>query len=154
MKKSKIILFVICIFIILLLAGCSNKTAITNEQFINASKHHNFIVTDVLDQYSSYGYFESATVAQSNEGWQVEFYVLEDDAYATSMFNTNKSLFESYKGNFSSESSYNMNNHSTYSLTSSGYYMYICRINNTLVYAKVQDIYKDSVQQFIERLGY
>jgi hypothetical protein len=70
------------------------------------------------------------------------------------MFNTNKSTFESYKGNSSSESSANMSNYSTYTLTSSGYYMHLCRVDNTLIYVRVKDDFKKDVQAVIKKLGY
>lgn len=90
----------------------------------------------------------------SSDGWQVEFYVLDDSANATAMFNTNKNIFENYKGNSSSEKSSSIGNSASYSLTSSGYYMYLCRIDNTLLYVKVQDIYKDTVKDLVKELGY
>lgn len=70
------------------------------------------------------------------------------------MFNTNRSTFESYKGNSSSESSSSMGNYSSYTLTSNGYYMHLCRVDNTLLYVKVNDTYKDSVKKLIKELGY
>ena len=90
----------------------------------------------------------------SSDGWQVEFYVLDNSANASSMFNSNRNIFENYRSNSSSEKSAITGNSSTYSLISSGYYMYLCRIDNTLLYVKVQDTYKNTVQNFVKALGY
>ena len=136
------------------LTGCGNKNVITTNDFISKTEKLGYTTTNVIEQYASYSYVKEATVAQSSEGYQVEFYTLDDEANATGMFNTNRSTFESYKGNSSSESSSSMGNYSSYTLTSSGYYMYLCRVENTLLYVKVNDTYKDSVKKLIKELGY
>lgn len=154
MKIKKITFAVLCMLLMFTLTGCGSKTAITNDEFINKVESHSLTTTDVTSQYSSYDYVKSATVAQSSSDWQIEFYVLDDENYATSMFNTNQSTFESYKGSASSESSASMGNYATYTLTSNGYYMHLCRIDNTLLYVRVNDTYKDTVKDIIKDLGY
>lgn len=153
-RKRNIFFVVIGFLILLSLTGCGKKTAITTADFKSITESHSYTTVDVTSQYASYGNINEATVAQSPDGFQVEFYVLDDEGNATSMFNTNKSDFESYKGNYSSESSSSMSNYSSYTLTSSGYYMHLCRVDNTLLYVKVSDTYKDSVKDLINELGY
>lgn len=70
------------------------------------------------------------------------------------MFNANKTSFESLSSGASSESSASMANYSTYTLNSSGYYMHLCQVDNTLLYVKVEDSHKDAVKKFIDNLGY
>ena len=65
-----------------------------------------------MNQYSSYGNFENALVARNSDGWQVEFYVLDSENSATSMFNTNRNTFEKSKGNVATESSSRIGNYS------------------------------------------
>lgn len=154
MKKRKFLFVVICFFMLFALTGCGSKTVKNTSDFKSIAENHNYTITDVTSQYASYGYIKEATVAQSSDGWQVEFYVLDDEGNATSMFNTNKSTFENYKGNSSSESSSSMGNYSSYTLTSSGYYMHLCRVDNTLLYVKVPDTYKDDVKNLVKELGY
>lgn len=154
MKKRNIIFGVVCFFMLFALTGCGNKTAITTSDFKTKTEKLNYTTTDITSQYASYGYIQEATVAQSSDGYQVEFYVLDDAGNATSMFNTNKTTFDSYKGNSSTEISASMGNYSSYTLTSSGYYMHLCRVDNTLLYVKVNDTYKDSVKSLIKELGY
>jgi len=154
MKIRNIILGIFCFLILLTLTGCGNKNAISTDDFKTITEGRDYIIADATMQYSSYGYINEATIAQSPEGWQIEFYVLSDESYAEGMFNTNKATFETYKGNSSISSSSNMENYSKYSLTSSGYYMYLCRIDNTLLYVKINDTYEDSVKDLINELGY
>lgn len=139
---------------LLTLTGCVKKTAITTNDFKSVANNHGYTISDATSQYAIYGYINEATIAKSSEGWQVEFYVLDDEASATNMFNTNKTLFEASKENSSSEKSLNSDHSSSYSLTSSDSYMYICRVDNTLVYVKVLEKYKNTVKDFIKELGY
>ena len=154
MKKKTIIFSIICIFILTAFSGCTKQNAITNSKFEEKAKEKGFTVGDATAQYESYDYIKTATVAQSPDGWQVEFYVLDEDANAVSMFNTNKQIFETYKGNASVEKSKSVSNYSMYSLVSSGYYMHLYRIDNTLMYVKVDEEYKDAAREFVGSLGY
>jgi len=154
MKKKNIYLAIIGLLCSIILTGCGNKKLITTSEFISVSKNLNYLITDVTSQYAQYGYIKDGTIAQSTDGWQVEFYVLEDESYAINMFNTNRTTFESNKGNSSTESSASMGNYSSYTLTSNGYYMHLCRVENTLLYVKVKDSYQKEVKEFINKLGY
>ena len=154
MRKKKIIFGIICLFTILTLTGCGDKTATTPETFIAAAKNNYYITKDITNQYTSYDYIDQVIIAKSPKGYQIEFYVLSDANYATSMFNANKNTFESFKSNASSSSSVSMGNYSKYSLTSNGYYMYISRIDNTIIYVKEKSNHKDDIKDFIKELGY
>lgn len=154
MKKRNIIFGVICFLMLFVLTGCGNKKAITAGDFKTKTEQLNYTTTNITSRYASYNYIKEAIIAQNSAGYQVEFYVLDNVGNATSMFNTNKTTFESYKGSVSTESSTNIGNYSSYTLTSSGYYMHLCRVDNTLLYIKVKETYKDSVKSLIKQLGY
>lgn len=154
MKKRNIVLFVTCLLILLGVTGCGNKKAISTSTFKSITEENNYITSDVTNQSISYEYVNEATVAQSSEGFQIEFYVLDSESNAINMFNTNKDIFESYKGNTSTETSSNIGNNTIYTLTSNGYYMHLCRVDNTLLYVRVLDSYKDSVKDIIKKIGY
>lgn len=153
MKKRNIILGIVSAMALFLLTGCGSKTVISTETFINKTKASGYTITDVSSQYAKYETIKEATVAQ-REGLQIEFYVLIDKENAQSMFNTNKTTFEGFKGSSSTELSSNMGNYSSYTLNSSGYYMHLCRVDNTLLYVRVDQKYKDTVKEIINELGY
>lgn len=154
MKRGKIFLGVVLCFMVLLLTGCGNKEAITADDFSTIAEKYDCTVINVMNQYSSYGVVDNALVARNSDGWQVEFYVLDSENSAASMFNTNQSNFENSKSGTTTESSSNVGNYSTYTLTSGGTYMHLCRVDNTLLYVKVDDTYKDTVEKLIKELGY
>ena len=154
MKKRNLFIGIICLLMLFTLTGCGKKNVISTETFKSITESKGYTVNDVTNQYTSFEFVKEATIAVSKEGYQVEFYVLEDEANATKMFNTNKSMFESYKGSISTETSSSLNNYSTYTLKTSGKYMHICRVENTFLYLNVDDMYKDSVKSLIKELGY
>ena len=154
MKLKRIGMLAICIMALFTLTGCENKDVISKDDFISEAKKNDLITVDVTSQYSSYEYIKSATIAKNSNEWQIEFYVLDDADNAKSMFNTNKNIFENSKDNNSAELSKNMGNYSIYELISDGYFMYISRVENTLLYVKVKTTYKDTVKAIIKELGY
>ena len=98
---------------------------------------------------------EKAYLAISSDySYQLEFYELLDDAYATAFYNNNKTIFENAKGKVTSETNVNLKNSSKYTLSSNGLYMVVSRINNTVIYLKVNDTYRDTVKDVLKELGY
>ena len=153
MKKRGIIFAVICILTLFITTGCFSKTAITTSDFKSKMEAKGFITLDVKQQFSQYDYVKEATVAK-NDNYQIEFYVLTTTERAEYMFNTNKKIFEGSKASGSLETKAKVGNYETYSLTSSGYYMYISRVDNTFIYLKVNESNKDDVTKVIKELGY
>lgn len=153
MKSKKIILGVLCLLMVFVLTGCG-KTAISTSDFKSKADNNGYTTKDVTSQFQSTGIVKEATLAMSNEGYQVEFYVLSSKDNATSMFNTNKTTFETYKSGATSEGSTNLGDTQTYSLTTSSKYMYLCKVDTTLLFVNVDVKYKDKVKSFVKDLGY
>ena len=140
------------VFVLIFLTGCVNKKAVTTNEFINVVKSNGYEVKDVKDQFN-YDYIKEATLA-INDDYQIEFYVLDNASNAKKMFESNKQIFESYKSGVSTEASSNVGNNSIFTLNSNGYYMYLSRIDNTLLYIRVESKYKDNVKSIVSKLGY
>lgn len=150
--KKKIILFSMFFIVLMILTGCGSKKAITTKEFINITENNGYVIVDAKDQFD-YDYIKEATIAKEDD-YQLEFYVLDNISNANGMFEHNKSIFESYKDGISAETSTNIGNYSTYSLQSGGYYMYLSRVDNTLLYIRVKGIYKDNVKNIVDKIGY
>lgn len=151
MKKIKLL---ICMSMLLFVTGCLKKNLISCDDFTEILKDNSYTVTDISEQYTTYDYIKNVVIAQSDDGFQIEFYVLESKDSAKKLFNNNLSKFESLKEGSSTEVSTNMINYSTYALTSGGYYMYISRVDNTLLYVNVDEQYKSEVKDIVKKLGY
>ena len=151
---KKVLIGIILISSLFILTGCGNKKAIDVETFTKVAKDKGYEIVDVSEQYASYQYIKSGTVASSNKQWQVEFYVLEDVAGSKNMYNINKIKFEKEKHDSKTYSEVSMKNYDTYSLNTDKQYMYLSRIDNTLIYCNVQLKYEKDAKAFIKKLGY
>jgi len=159
--KKPIIIAIIAVVIVVAIIGIifvnlnKEKTSITASSFYTNMSQKGYSVQDASSQFADYNYIKQAYIAASNDySYQIEFYELLDDSYATSFYNNNKSIFESSKGNASAETSVGLKNYSKYTLSSNGKYMVVSRIDNTVVYVNVDDNYKDTVKAILDELGY
>lgn len=151
---KKVILSLVLISCLFILTGCGKKKAIDVDKFTKVAKDKGFTIVDVTDQYSEFEYIKSGTVATKDYKWQVEFYVLEDEAGAKNMYNINLNKFKNEKHSSKTYSEVNMKNYSTYSLKSGGQYMYLSRVDNTLIYCNVKADYEKEAKDLIKDLGY
>lgn len=156
MKKIKnIISLIICFIAVLTVTGCKDKKSITADEFKNTMESNDYTVQEATDQFSEYDYVEKVYIALSSDSsYQIEFYQLSDDDYATSFYNNNKSIFEESKSSKNSETSVSMANYSKYTLETNGKYKVISRINNTAIYLNVDAEYKEDVKSILKKLGY
>ena len=150
-KILTVIVLVGCLF---LLTGCGTKKKIDVERFTKVAKDKGYEIVDVSEQYKAYPFIKSGTVSSSDKNWQVEFYVLEDEVAAKNMFNTNKSKFDKEKNGSKTYSEVNMKNYNTYTLKANGQYMYLSRVENTLIYCNVKSEYEKDAKELIKALGY
>lgn len=155
--KKKLLVVLSLFLVVFTLTGClfGPRTAATAEKFKSVANNNNLTIIDAYDQMEQYGTINSATIAKSSEGWQVEFYVLKTESDAIDMYNTNKKLFENLKGSSNNkEKTIDIKNYTMYNLITGGRYMYLARIDNTLLYAKVDEQYAKDVQKIVKELGY
>ena len=150
--KKKLCLFGILFFTIIILCGCGNKKAITTRDFKNITEQSGLDTYDAMDQVVGES-IKEVTLAY-NDDYKLEFYVLDSSVSAKNMYEHNKNIFEGRKSGISKYISTDIGNSSTYMLESGGYYMYLSRIDNTLLYVDVMDIYKDKIKEIVKDLGY
>ena len=159
--KKPVIITIIAVAIVVTIIGIifinlnKEKTSITASDFYTTMSQKEYIVQDSSSQFSEYNYIKQAYIAGSKDhSYQIEFYELENDSYATQFYNNNKSIFESSKVNNSVESSAELKNYSKYTLSSNGKYMVVSRIDNTVIYVNIDSNYKDTVNSLLKELGY
>lgn len=157
-KTTKIVLLIIVLLVVFVLAFTNfnkEKTSLTTSDFISIMSSKSYSTVDALSQFSEYDYIKEVTIALSGDNThQIEFYVLEDESYAAQFYNNNRAIFESTKDNMSAETSVSINNYAKYTLSTSGKYNVVSRINNTVIYLSVDESYKDSINELLEELGY
>lgn len=160
MKKGlKIVLLislvlVIAAVVVLFVVLDKEKASISAQQFYDEMEDEGYVMVDVTSQYASYGIDVAYLAVKPNQEYQIEFYELSSISKAENMFETNKDYFKDRAGSSRVTSSYGFGNYDIYSLTSNGDFMYLCRIDNTLLYIDVDDSYKDEVKEIIDELDY
>lgn len=159
MKKALIIIGIIVLIlvgIVLVVFNTLNKekTPISASTFNTIMESKGYGMTDTTSQFAQYSNYMSESYVAQKTGYQIEFYELTSEENAISMYNTNKTKFESQKSNASASATASMNNYATYSLTTNGKYKYLSRIDNTLVYIDVDESYKDIVKDIMKEIGY
>lgn len=155
MKKFGKFLAGICGVLCLAAAvGCTaKKEPVTAAEFSRHMEQEGYAILDATEQFD--GQVLSATLAIEQSGaYQIEFFEVETEQQAKIAFEQNKAAFESEKGAAASRYENNGLNFSVYAQTSNGKYSYVCRVEQTFVYASVPEQYKDVVKSAIKGLGY
>ena len=164
MKKVVIIIAIVVVLIIASIVALfgilfsifnKEKSSITSDQFVSTMSEKNYAIVNSKNQFIEYDYINQAYIAlEPNNNFQIEFYELKDNSYAVQFYNSNVSKFEESKGVASSQSNVNLKNSSKFALSTNGDYMVVSRINNTVIYARVSDKYKNEVDSLLKELGY
>lgn len=152
--KKKTLLLLSILLMILTLTGCGKKDSITSQKFEQEATDFGYTVMDAKDQFSDYDYVNSALIALKNDSYQIEFYELDTDAQASSMYSSNESTFDSMKGSQYKENSFSGKNYDTRTTTGNGQYMHMCRIDNTLLYMNIPEENKESAEKLLDEIGY
>ena len=160
MKKIKnnkiLIIMTFLIAAAMIFSACAvSKTSITNSDFQSKASALSYQYQDTKSSYEDNSEIISSTTAFESSGsdilWSLDFIVLDSVNNAKNMFLHNKSNFEGESGTSISLSG---TNYSSYERTSDGLFMYVAYIDNTLVYSKVNEQYKDKVKALIDSIGY
>ena len=101
-----------------------------------------------------YDIIQEAYIAKSAQGWQVEFYILSTNQDAKNMYDTNRKLFKDSKSGTVNEKYLTIKEYSMYDLESNGYYMHLSKVDNTLLYVKVDKKYEENAKKIIKDLRY
>lgn len=153
---KKLVIFALCMVMFLTLTGCGKKKAITSEKFTSLASEQGLNTTDLtLEAAATYGYVKSAVFAYNTIGdLQVEFYILENNDKAKSLFNSSKSIVETRKTGSYKDKSVNLANYNIYEISAGGSYVYMSRVDNTLFYAEASDSYKNEIKSLVKKMGY
>lgn len=165
MKKSLIIIIVICVIALIMIAGIGGyflikvlnqeKNPMTVDAFKSLIRDKGYTIIDAKEQFNEYDYIEDAYVAILDDGeYQIEFYKMSNEESAIMFYNNNKSIFESSISSSSAQTNNEMKNYSKYTLQSNNKYMAISRIEDTVIYVKVDIKYKDKIKDLLNEIGY
>ncbi len=150
--RGKIAFFLGLILCLTSICGCGSKHPVTASEFNERMEEKGFNVSDVTD-HVKVDYVEAINLAVADD-YQIEFYVFSDNDSAASVMEQNRSMFEENKVSAANQINKNLGNYSFFSLQSDGVYRMVARIDNTMLYAVVDESHKDEIVEIIKELGY
>lgn len=151
-KLHKLVALATMMFMLAGLTACSNRTPVSVDDFDATMEEKGFEIVDATGQIAP----DSITAISlaMNDNYQIEFYEMVDDATATAIYAENKAIFESYAVGSSATLSKNIMNYAYYSVTNSGTYYALAKIENTMIYVVADVEYKDEISEILKELGY
>lgn len=153
MKKKILMMFAVLSMMILALAGCGKKTAVTPEQFKSSMESRGYQVQDATEQFPEGSGVDKVYIALKDD-YQIEFYQVETAEQAKLAFSQNKADFQALKGSSDLETNVESDQSSKYTLKTNGMYMVISRIDNTFIYVNADGKVKQEIEEVLKELDY
>lgn len=152
--RKRIAALALCV-VLLLVAGCQNKVAKTEDDFTTFAEEKGFTINDCTQQFEEYDYIEKALVAISEDGnYQVEFYQLADEEGACTFYLENYNILADHESDAVSHVESSTKSTQNYEITGKEGYGCISRIGDTCFYSVADKDYKKEVKDFKKEFGY
>lgn len=126
------------------------KDSITSEKFVSAMKEEGFKVTEITANTKNQNVKEAYKA--ENGKYTVNFYVLEDESSAEDFFLNKQTQEDSNKS--SKKISVSGRNYSTFTLVKSNKYVFIERINNTIIEVYGNSKNESDSKELLKSFGY
>lgn len=132
---------------------------LTAEEFKEKMEQRGLLLTDPQEEQTeqeiNYTYMDQVYVASSEDAkYQIKFYECKDEVYAKAFYMNIKDRMEKAKKNVYTQRNVDLSNRAKYELNSSGNYMVVSRIGNTVLQANVKPEYKEEIQKILEEIQY
>ncbi len=137
-------------FVLLSLTGCSDKKAISEEDFNSKLAKLDYFVNDITE-YMEDNNVKSVYTANNNK-IQLEFYTFKTKELAEKAYENNKKIFmenKDYEGKEKTSDSYKR-----YTQETDLNYNFVELVDNTVLYASVNPEYKNLLNKAISEIGY
>lgn len=161
MKKSvkiaiaAIVILAIIAIICVAVMTTGGKKAITIEEFDAKAKELGYIMSEVQNSVTAEEEITGSKAAiKEDYSYLITFYVLKDNDTANSFYNKQKENYEKSKQEGAEAVEKNGKNYETYALKSDKKYMYVAKVDNTVVQLNVNEEAEQEVTEFIKKLDY
>jgi uncharacterized protein (TIGR02145 family) len=149
-KKGCVLCF--ALIFAFLFSGCS-KTPVDPQDFSSVLTSLGFTVSDVTAATGGNTVLSLAAV-KNTQDYRIDFHKFASRAQAEAAFNGNKERLEDMGSSTRATTSASISNWANFSITSGGVYGYISYIENSLIYVRAPDRYKNEIRDVINRLGW
>lgn len=156
MKKSIKITIAVIVTAIVIAIVCfaimqSGKKAITVEQFEAKAKEKGYRIADIQNDITEKEEIINAKLAISEDySYFISFYELKDNNAASNFYKEQKEEFSKTKEEGNEPVEKSSKSYEEYSLKSNGKYLYISRIENTIVQLNVKESEEQKVKEFLK----
>ena len=153
MKKKDLIITLIFILIILILSSFFFKKKIDTKKFIEICDRYELKHYDLSKQITDEKVKE-ATIGESIDLWQIEFYILNSNRDAKEMYKKNLDTYNTFAKGSVSSSKRSFIGYNEFTVVTNYRYYHVCRVKNTLLFVNVPMEYQNDVKEIIKKLGY
>ena len=149
-KKLLISLLILTLFFI---TGCTTKATLSVETFSRTMEKKGFTINDATAEFLTIPGVEKHLIAQSiDKGYQIQFYILDSEITAQSVYAQCKDKFASTGAGSNTEVS--SGNFQKYTQVNNGKYSVVSRISNTIIYVNADNIYQEQIKSILKDIGY
>lgn len=152
---AAILVVVAATLAIILINQTNNKKAVSVSDFEAAAESFGYQIA-VDETVESYDYVENVRIAVDTEDdYQIDLYVLSDADRAKTVYENNKAtLEEKLSRETGTSSSVHSPKYEKYSASTKESFLYIARVDNTVLYIDVDIEHKAEVEKFIKEIDY
>lgn len=159
MKTKNIAISIMCILMLFVLTGCVHKKPISIDEFKTKTTSLDYTIVSLENNNGSIPskyqkLAQESVAARSTKGYRIEFYVFEDRYASLKCFNEVKTKLDTNTSKLTQKTRNNIGNFSSFAITINGYYTYVGRVENTLIYVKTKTTNKNEVKKLMSELGY
>lgn len=146
---KKLFKFIICILLVIALSGCGNKDALNKDTFYTELTNLGFGVMDVTSQIEDKNI---KTIYTANNGkYQFEFYIFDKKENALAAYKSNRDYLKQKKGK---EKEIEKENYNKFTFTIDNEYSVVVRNDNTLIFASINEEFKNDIEKVLSKIGY
>jgi len=152
---KRIVCTIFVLVLILSLAACSSREALSAEEFTSRMTEAGHTVEDATYIFDDSPDFPATAYLIADCGeFEVEFFVFETAEHARQFYERIRRMLIGMRGNRSSYSEINLPNFNRYRQTSGGQFGVVSRIGNTVVMVITSSDNRAEVDAILDILGY
>lgn len=146
---KKLFKFIICILLVIALSGCGNKDALNKDTFYTELTNLGFGVMDVTSQIEDKNI---KTIYTANNGkYQFEFYIFDKKENALAAYKSNRDYLKQKKGK---EKETKKESYNKFTFTIDNEYSVVVRKDDTLIFASINEEFKNDIEKVLSKIGY
>ena len=121
---------------------------------MNITNNHQLKNSDVSKNYKDVKDLNKVIFAVSEDDWQIEFYVFDNNDASKKMYDNNKVYYNNYLKNSLYHEDSTSKKVDEYTLIEDERYTHVCRVKNTLLYVTAPIDSKTDVEKVLRALKY